>query len=152
MPKPIPPAPTAARTAALTAALAAALALAAAPAALAQPAGQSSAQSFGPARGPHPCFAEHDILSWRAPDDHTLYIRVLQGDVYKLTLSNTCSNLRYSDSRLVTRSHGAGEVCHGIDLDLQVASSSGLPETCLVDQVIPLTREQAAAIPKKWQP
>lgn len=118
-------------------ALAAALAAGATAPALAQP-GQS-------------CFFVSQWNGWKAADDHTVYLNVAGNRIYRLDMANSCPELTFPDSRLITRHHTTS-ICSPLDWDLRVSQGHGFATPCIVKGMTLLTPEQAAALPKSARP
>ena len=116
-------------------------------------AAQPAAAVSTPPRDAGRCFFVQDFKTWRAPDEHTLYIRVNQDQYYRLDLANRCAALKWPASHLITQWRGATSVCAAIDWDLQVAQTPGIGrEACIVKTMTPLTAKEAADIPEKFRP
>ncbi len=106
-----------------------------------------------PAKPHYECFYSSEWQGWRAPDARTLYMRVNGRDIWKAEMSDDCSMLRGIGVHLVTRFHGTSTVCSPLDLDITVADDTSIGrETCIVKTLRKLTKEEAAAIPRKDQP
>jgi hypothetical protein len=100
------------------------------------------------------CFRTSDWQGWRAPDDKTLYLRVNMHDIYKVDLSSGSSMLTGMDTHLVNVVRGSNYVCSPLDLQLSVVDNTipGMRDFLIAKTITKLTPEQAAAIPKKYQP
>lgn len=102
---------------------------------------------------PGRCFVTTNFENWKSPDDRTIYIRVGVHDFYRLDLANRCSALHAINPHLVTRWRGSNFVCSPLDWDLKVSRGVGLgADPCIVKAMTPLTRAEAAAIPRKFRP
>jgi hypothetical protein len=132
----------------LASTLAAALAaLACAGDALSQPAGPAPAAGSANA-----CFSARDINGFNAPDDHTLYIRVGVHDVYRLDLTQGCSDLTFRDG-IGLRSVPPGDhfICSPIQAEV-VYRDHGFPERCDVTAIHKLSKADLAATPRRDLP
>lgn len=100
------------------------------------------------------CFPMHQFQGWRAPDARTVYIRVGQTRVFRLDLSASCQALTFPGSHLVTQTRGSDQMCSGLDWDLAVSRDTpgSIPEHCIVKTQTELTKAEADAIPKEFQP
>lgn len=114
-------------------------------------AGAAHAATASPAKPVTPCFFSRDWMGWRAPDDHTLYLRVNVKDIYRVDLVGGSSSLLWPDSHLISEVRGSDSICNPIDLDLKVANDH-IVEPLFVKALTKLTPEQIAAIPKKYLP
>lgn len=105
-------------------------------------------------RSPPKCFSSNDWRGWKASkDSKTLYIGVGVGDVYRLDLAYACPDLHNIDARVINRVTGGDpNVCTPLDLDLTVITPPGESSPCTVKAITPLTRDQAAALPKELKP
>lgn len=99
------------------------------------------------------CFLSSQWQGWRAPDDHTLYLRVNIRDIYKVELSAGSNLLTWPDVHLVNVLHGGDYICSPLDLQFKVVDNGGVAQSALIAKSITkLTPEQVAAIPKKDLP
>jgi hypothetical protein len=112
----------------------------------------AAAQPAGPPQ--NACFEIEQFQNWRAPDDRTIYIRVLFDKYYRLDLAGTCPALRMPDSHLITHTRGPDTVCSAIDWDLKVSEgpSFRFSEPCIVKTMTLLGPAEVAAIPKGFKP
>jgi hypothetical protein len=104
---------------------------------------------------PSACFFERNFQSWKpGPDARSILIRVDPNRYFRLELSARCPALNWPDARLVTRFRSTGSVCDALDWDLHVSQSppGGFAMPCIVKRMVPLTPEEAAAIPPKQRP
>jgi hypothetical protein len=110
-----------------------------------------------PAAAQNSCFYMRDFESWKAPDAHTLYIRVNAGKFYRLDLAADCGMLRQPGIHLITKTRGSDNVCDALDWDLSVSDSTGFRghgtrQACIVKKMTPVTDAEVAAIPKGFKP
>ena len=94
------------------------------------------------------CFYANQWTSWKAPDDHTIYLNVGKR-VFRLDIAGSCPTLR-TGATLITHSHSA-QLCSAIDWDLKVRSG-GMTSGCIVSNQTQLTPDQIAALPKNARP
>jgi hypothetical protein len=94
------------------------------------------------------CFYANQWTSWKAPDDHTIYLNV-GNRVFRLDIAGSCPTLR-TGATLITHSHSA-QLCSAIDWDLKVRSG-GMTSGCIVSNQTQLTPDQIAALPKNARP
>lgn len=115
-------------------------------------AGAAAAQPAPSAQGM--CFDTRDMGNHTIADDHTVYVRVRQHEVYKLGMRGACLAGAMSSDALILRSPpGSTHICKPIDLDISVAhQGSGFATPCIVDSIIKLTPTEIAALPKKARP
>jgi hypothetical protein len=96
------------------------------------------------------CILSRDIRNHSIADRHTLLFDV-NNEIYRVTVSNNCLAAATSSDPLVLRHPGVSYICNPIDLDVAV-SKGGAPSRCIIDSIVKLTPEQAAALPKKLKP
>ena len=99
-----------------------------------------------------PCFFVTQWGGWKAPDENTLYLGVNMHDVYKVDLSAGSPMLMWPDAHLVSIVRGSSSICTALDLDLKVADSNGFPEGLIAKSMRKLSKDEVAAIPKKYRP
>jgi Family of unknown function (DUF6491) len=88
---------------------------------------------------------------WRAPDDHTIFLRVSGSKIFRLDLASSCPTLRYPGATLITRNQNS-TICSAIDWNLRVRDSGGAAIPCIVGKMTMLTPAQAAALPSDARP
>lgn len=93
------------------------------------------------------CFYPNQWTSWKAPDDHTIFLRV-GARVFRLD-TGSCPAL-LTGATLITHSQSA-QLCSAIDWDLRVRSG-GITTGCIVSNMAQLTPDQAAALPANARP
>jgi hypothetical protein len=100
------------------------------------------------------CFSISRFQTWKAIDDHTMYIRVNRNQYYRLDMAGRCAMLTRPGAHLITYWRGTSSVCSSLDWDLRVSQGvpGGITEPCIVKTMTPLTAAQANAIPKKFRP
>ena len=100
------------------------------------------------------CFRSSEWSGWRAPNENTLYLKVRMHDVYRVDLSAGSSMLNWPSTHLVNVMHGSDLICSPLDLQLSVADNGapGMHTFLIAKAITKLTPEEAAAIPKKFQP
>jgi hypothetical protein len=127
---------------------AAALAVPAAHAA--QPAPPATARATpAPSSG---CFRTRDIDNHTIGDERTLYIRVLNRDVYRVAMAGSClAGAMPTDPLVMREPPGMNLVCKPIDMDVSI-SKGGFRTPCIVDSITKLTPAEVKALPKKLQP
>ena len=94
------------------------------------------------------CFYPNQWTSWKAPDDHTIFLNV-GNRVFRLDINGACPALR-EGATLITRSQST-QLCRAIDWDLRVRSG-GITSGCIVGKMSQLTPDQIAALPKDARP
>jgi hypothetical protein len=98
------------------------------------------------------CFRTSEINSHRKADDKTLYLKVGLKDVYKVTAKNACLAGGMRDDGLVVGAPPSGVVCKAIEFDLAIRQGGGHATPCLVESIVKLTPQEAAALPKGVRP
>ena len=97
------------------------------------------------------CFFITQMNGWNAPDDHTIYLNVSGGKIYRLDLAGACPQLHYPGASLVTHNNESS-ICSPLDWDLRVRDSGGFATPCIVKGMTQLTPDQAAALPRSVRP
>ena len=92
------------------------------------------------------CILSRDIRNHTIADAHNLLFDV-NGQVYRMTVSNNCLNAAVDSDPLLIRQQASMRICNPVDLDVSVANSR-----CIVDSISRLTPDQVAALPKKLRP
>jgi hypothetical protein len=106
-----------------------------------------------PDKTPHtPCFFITQWNGWKSPSPNVIYLGVNMHDVYRVDLAAGSDQLSWPDVHLISKSRGSDSVCSAIDLDLQVADTSGFREPLFPTKLTKLTTEEVAAIPRKFRP
>jgi hypothetical protein len=100
------------------------------------------------------CFFVRDFESWRVPPDaKSIYLRVEHKRFLRLELAAACPLLTWPDVHLITRWHGPSVACDPHDWDISVSGDlRGPGERCWVKNVIVMTPEEVAALPKRLRP
>ena len=106
-------------------------------------AGPALAQGHGQS-----CIYPNQWTSWKAPDDHTIYLNV-GNRVFRLDIAGSCPTLR-TGAVLITHNHSA-QLCSAIDWDLRVRSG-GMTAGCIVSNMTQLTPDQITALPNDARP
>ena len=103
------------------------------------------------------CLRTSDIDSHRVADDHTLYIRQRNRDVFRLEMSGAClSGAGPSDPLVIRATSGVPLACRPVDLDISIAHNIGMGgggrTPCIVRSMSRLTPAEVAALPPKYRP
>jgi hypothetical protein len=102
---------------------------------------------------PSQCFYPNNWNGWKAtPDSKSIYIRVGVSDIYRLDLSAACPELQEPNAHLINDVRGPSQICSAVDLDLKVSDGHGFSTGCIVSSITPLSRAQAAALPRNLRP
>ena len=100
-----------------------------------------------------PCFYITQWQGWKAPSENVIYLGVNMHDVYRVDLSAGSSQLMSPGVHLVSKIRGSSSICSALDLQLEVADTSGAFSSPLIaSKLTKLTPEEVAAIPKKYNP
>ena len=99
------------------------------------------------------CFWARNTTSFAAPDDHTVYVKVNQRDVYRLDLMISCPDVDWNQRVALQSSHGAGgSICSPLDAEI-ISHAQGLGrQRCPVKAMHKLSADEIAALPKKAKP
>jgi hypothetical protein len=110
-----------------------------------------AAAANAPARqGGRHCFLVSQINNWRAPDQHTVYVRANINRIFRMQLMGPCPNVDWT-RRLGIKATPGPEICSGIDATIIAPSPIG-PRRCPVTAIHELTPAEIAATPKKDLP
>ena len=103
-------------------------------------------------RGHNACFWGHEADNFTSPDNRTVYLRVGVSQVYELRLFSPCIDVDWSQ-RIALRSRGSDWICEGRGNVAEIITPSPIGrQRCQVDSVRKLSRDEIAAIPKRYQP
>ena len=94
------------------------------------------------------CFYPNQWTSWKAPDDHTIFLKV-GARIFRLD-TGSCPTLM-TGGTLITRNQST-QLCSAIDWDLRVRSGGGITTGCIVTNMTQLSPDQAAALPPNARP
>ncbi|WP_374572693.1 DUF6491 family protein [Phenylobacterium sp.] len=99
------------------------------------------------------CFRMSQIRSHRIASEDTVYLKVGFKDVYRVTMAGACGAGAMRDDTLILSTAASTDlICHPLDLDLKIRSSTGFVTPCIVSSIARLSDEQVAAIPAKLRP
>ena len=99
------------------------------------------------------CFAITQWEGWRAPDPHTMFIRVGINRFFRIDMASRCEALTWPGSHLVTIWRTSGFVCNAMDWDLKVSNDVGGPAMpCIVKAMTELSPQEIAQIPPRYKP
>jgi hypothetical protein len=93
------------------------------------------------------CFYPNQWTSWKAPNDHTIFLKV-GARIFRLD-TGSCPGL-LTGGTLITRNQST-QLCSAIDWDLRVRSG-GITSGCIVSNMTQLNPDQAAALPTNARP
>ena len=94
------------------------------------------------------CFYPNQWTSWKAPDDHTIFLKV-GARVFRLDIGSSCPGL-LNGATLITQNQST-QLCSAIDWNLRVRSG-GITSGCIVSNMTQLTPDQAAALSMNARP
>jgi hypothetical protein len=96
------------------------------------------------------CFYMRDLRGHTVQAPRTLYLDVNGRFVYRVDMANDCLAMATRSDPLVIRSFGGSRtVCKPVDLDISAPRAAG---HCFVQNLVRLSPEEAAALPKRLQP
>ena len=113
----------------------------------------ASAASAADKQAKDECFWARNVTSFAAPDDHTVYVKVNQHDVFRLDLLISCPDVDWNQRVALQSSHGAGgSICSPLDAEI-ISHAQGIGhQRCPVKAIHKLTPDEIAALPKKAKP
>lgn len=99
------------------------------------------------------CFWARNVTSFAAPDDHTVYVKVNQHDVWRMDLMIACPDVDWNQRVALQSSHGAGgSICSPLDAEI-ISHAAGIGhQRCPVKAIRKLNADEIAALPKKAKP
>jgi hypothetical protein len=100
---------------------------------------------------PSQCFLVRNINSFIAPNDRTVYVRVGVKDFYRLDLMHDCVGITFGNSLALESSPGRSWICSPLEATV-INHKTGMNQRCPVSAIHKLTREEAAALPKRDRP
>jgi len=111
----------------------------------------SFAQAAAPA-SPSGCFFVSQSWTWKAPDTHTMYVKVNSGQYFRLDMASRCPTLVRPEAQLVT-TFRFPSVCGALDWDLKVKDGPHSPAVpCIVNNMTRLTPTEVANMPAAFKP
>lgn len=115
--------------------------------------GVASAASAADKPAKDECFWARNVTSFAAPDDHTVYVKVNQRDVFRLDLLIACPDVDWNQRVALKSSHGAGgSICSPLDAEI-ISHATGIGhQRCPVKAMHKLTADEIAALPKNAKP
>lgn len=97
------------------------------------------------------CFIRSDIQGFSAPNDHTVYLRVLFRDVYRLDLMGDCQGLSFRQGFGLEDRPASPWICSPLEATV-VFRETGILQRCPVTAITKLTPEEIKALPKRDRP
>lgn len=117
------------------------------------PAAAQSAEGSTITSAPPRCFRMSQIRNHRIAENDTIYLKVGFRAYYKVTTVGSCAATAMPDETLImSTASGSDLICRPIDLDLKIRHSADFISPCIVKDIVKLTPEQVAALPKKFKP
>jgi len=117
-------------------------------AALAAAPALASSPNDNPAGGK--CFYMRDLRGHTVQPPRNLYLDVNGRMIYRVEMANDCLAHATGSDPLVIRSFGgARTICKPVDLEISVPRGAG---RCFIQNLVRLSPEEAAALPKRLQP
>jgi hypothetical protein len=103
-----------------------------------------------------PCFRTFDMAGHTVADAHTMYVGMVNHDVYRFEMAGSCLAAASSTDPIVLRSPpGSTYVCQPIDLQLSIVLGGfphGIQQFCIVKSLTRLSSTEVAALPKRLRP
>lgn len=113
-------------------------------------AGQASGQPAATAKAPNQCFRQSDIENSVQASRTSLNIKTRDNRYFQIQTKGACFTTLGVDPYIM-KVHGSDLVCHAIDLDIS-AGPRGFQTPCIVDKIVPMTKPEVMALPKRDQP
>jgi hypothetical protein len=96
------------------------------------------------------CFRAADIHSSIQATETQLNLKLNDNRYFQIQTKGACFDTLGAPYILKFRG-GSDMICHPIDIDLK-AGPQGVKQTCFVDKIVPMTKEQILALPRRQQP
>ena len=94
------------------------------------------------------CFLSRNWRGWSAAqEENALYLRMVDGDIYRVELTPGSRVRRYAGEFLVNQVRGSSWICSTLDLDLALSDYNGFSRPLFPIALRKLTPEEVAAIP-----
>ncbi len=98
------------------------------------------------------CFRSTDFEGFKPVSERAFHIRLRGGEIWRVE-TGTCPQLLFPMARLGLQVKSTGLICGPADWDLTVGESgSRLASPCIVEALIPLSKAEAAALPRRQRP
>ncbi len=114
-------------------------------------AGQASVQAAPADQPREQCFRSSDIDSSVQANRTQLNIKTRGNRYYQIQTKGVCFTSIGTEPYVLTVRSGGDLICRPIDMDL-AAGPSGFKTPCIVDKIVPMTKDQISALPKREQP
>lgn len=113
-----------------------------------QPGASSTAQA-APQTQHRACFYSSQVTNYQPYDDRTIYLSAGGHRVFRIDLANDCP-ARTGDGHLLVEPV-TGSICGPLDFNLSVVSN-GFRQHCMVRDLVQLTPDEIAALPRRARP
>jgi hypothetical protein len=97
------------------------------------------------------CFARHNVESFNAPDNHTVYLRA-GNQYYRLDLMTHCLDLSFRQTIGLEDQPANAFICTPLEATVVYRAVGSIPQRCPVKALHKLTPGEVAAAPKKDLP
>jgi hypothetical protein len=94
------------------------------------------------------CFFQRDVSSFKAANEHTVYLRVGVNDYYRLDLISDCQNLDFALGLALQNRSGGPTICSPLDAELIVRQSGAPVDHCPVTAIHKLNPAEVLALGK----
>jgi hypothetical protein len=96
------------------------------------------------------CFRSTEIQSSKQATETQLNVKLRDGRYLQIQTKGRCFDT-FEAPYILTFRGGSDMICRPIDIDLK-AGPQGVQQTCFVDKIVPMTKEQMLALPPRQQP
>jgi hypothetical protein len=104
-----------------------------------------------PAAEKRACFQANDVTNWKEGEKHAFNIRTSRGDVYTSRLIGVCPEIDWTQS-IAIKTRTSSFICEGDDAEVIVTHSNMGHQSCLIDKITKLSKEDADKLDKKYKP
>jgi hypothetical protein len=114
-------------------------------------AGQATVQAAPKDQPQQQCFRTSDIDNSVQATETQLNLKTRDNRYFQILTTGACFTTLGIDPYVLKIRGGADLICQPIDVDLS-AGPPGFQTPCIVDKIVPLTKAQVMALPKRQQP
>jgi hypothetical protein len=119
-------------------------------------AGQASVQAAPPttdakAKPHNTCFRVSDIDNSVQASETSLNLKTRDHRYFQVQTKGVCFTQPLNMDPYILKVHGSDDICQPKDMDLS-GGPRGFATPCIVDKIVPMTKAQVDALPKREQP
>jgi len=104
-----------------------------------------------PAKKQRACFQVNDVAGWKEGEKHAFNLRTFRGDVYTSRMMGVCPEIDWTQ-KLAIKTRTSSFICEGDDAEVIVPHSTFGPQSCNIDQIRKMSKEEADKLEKRYRP